>query len=170
MKPMSRPLYLVTLLVVFVPMAGSRAEAQSPDSRAQIGQLIARFKAAILAKDGTAMHGLFLPGGSWLQCLDKASLARVHAIHPEAKACASGSYEDFAKSVGTATTALEERFDHISIKSDGIVATVYFDYRFLVAGKLQNHGVETWQLADTGEGWKINGMLYSVIVDDFPQQ
>ena len=134
--------------------------------RAQIQQLVEHFKGVIIAKNGDAMRAMFLPGGSWLQGTDKTSLAKVRAKKPDAQQFAPGSYEQFAKFVGTAPKAIEETFDNVRIETDGIVGTVYFDYQFLVEGKPQNHGVETWQLVHTDDGWKISAMLYSVIMDD----
>lgn len=135
--------------------------------RVQIQQLVNRFKGAIVAKDGSAIRGMFMPGGSWLQGVDKSSLAKVRAKRSDAQQFAPGNYEQFAKFIGTAPKAVEETFDNTRIETDGIVGTVYFDYRFLAGGKLTNHGTETWQLVHTDDGWKISAMLYSVILDDF---
>ncbi|HEY4145709.1 hypothetical protein [Pinirhizobacter sp.] len=134
--------------------------------RAQIQQVVDSFKAAIIAKNGKAMSGMFLSGGSWLMAVDKASVAKIRTRHPEAKQFVPGSYEEFAGFVGSAPRPIEEVFSNVSIQTDGIVGTVYFDYRFLVDGKATNHGAETWQLVHTDEGWKISAMLYSAIMDD----
>lgn len=134
--------------------------------RAQIQKVVDGFKAAIIAKDGKAVRGMFLPGGSWLMAMDKAGLAKVRAKHPEAKQLVPGSYEEFAGFVGSAPKPIEEVFTNVRIQTDGIVGTVYFDYRFEVDGKATNHGAETWQLVHTDEGWKISAMLYSAIMDD----
>ena len=134
--------------------------------RAQIQKVVEAFKAAIIAKDGKAVRGMFLPGGSWLMAMDKAGLAKVRAKHPEAKQLVPGSYEEFAGFVGSAPKPIEEVFSNVRIQTDGIVGTVYFDYRFEVEGKATNHGAETWQLVHTDDGWKISAMLYSAIMDD----
>ncbi|WP_430392243.1 nuclear transport factor 2 family protein [Dyella sp. 20L07] len=150
-----------------VPLHAEQAMADSHTmDRAQIQQLVDRFKGAIIAKNGDAMRAMFLPGGSWLQGVDKASLAKVRAKKPDAKQFAPGNYEQFATFVGTAPKAIEETFDNVRIETDGTIGTVYFDYHFLMEGKSQNHGVETWQLVHTDDGWKISAMLYSVILDD----
>lgn len=166
MKPVLSALMIATALVVS-PHAWSAA-GDHAEGQAQIQQLIGHFKSAIIGKDGNAMRGMFLPGGSWLQGLDRASLATVRTKKPDAKQFTPGSYEQFAHFIETAPKdkAIEETFDHVRIDTDGTVGTVYFDYRFLVNGKPTNHGVETWQLVNTPEGWKIGAMLYSVVLDD----
>jgi hypothetical protein len=166
MKPALSALMIAAVLVVS-PHVRSAA-ADHAEDQAQIQQLIGHFKSAIIGKDGNAMRGMFLPGGSWLQGLDGVSLAAVRTKKPDAKQFTPGSYEQFAHFIETAPKdkAIEETFDNVRIDTDGTVGTVYFDYRFLVNGKPTNHGVETWQLANTSEGWKISAMLYSVVLDD----
>ncbi|GLQ95552.1 nuclear transport factor 2 family protein [Dyella acidisoli] len=167
MKPVLPALMLAIMLAVPLHAWAATSDTHAED-QAQIQQLINRFKSAIVAKDGEAMRSMFMPGGSWLQGLDNGSLATVRTKKPEAKQFAPGSYEQFAHFIETAPKdkAIEETFDNLHIETDGTVGTVYFDYRFLVNGKPTNHGVETWQLAHTEEGWKISTMLYSVILDD----
>lgn len=161
---------LTALLLAASLVAPLRAEETASAAhtldRGHIQQLVDRFKAAIIAKDGNAMHAMFLPGGSWLQGTDKPTLAKVRAKQPDAKQFAPGDYEKFAKFVGSAPKPIEETFDNVRIETDGIVGTVYFNYRFLIDGKPSNHGVETWQVVNTDDGWKISAMLYSVILDD----
>lgn len=135
-------------------------------ARAEVQQLVERFRHVILIKDGEAMRGMFLPGGSWFQGLSETSLATVRAKKPEARQFNSGSYEKFAKFVGTSPAAIEETFDNVRIETDGTVGTVCFDYRFIADGKQTNHGMETWQVVRESDGWKISAMLYSVIMDD----
>jgi hypothetical protein len=158
---------LVVALSFTAPVRASDAPADAHAAdRVQIQKVVEGFKAAIIAKDGKAVRGMFLPGGSWLMAMDKAGVAKVRAKHPEAKQLVPGSYEDFAGFVGSAPKAIEEVFSNVRIQTDGIVGTVYFDYRFEVDGKATNHGAETWQMVHTDEGWKISAMLYSAIMDD----
>jgi hypothetical protein len=133
-----------------------------PSARAELQQLVERFKHAILVKDGGAIRGMFLPGGSWFKVLDPASLVAARAKNPEAKQLSPGSYEDFAKFLGTTSAALEETFDDVRIETDGTAGMVWFNYRFISDGKQDHHGVETWQVVQQSDGWKISAMLYSV--------
>ncbi len=135
-------------------------------ARAEVQQLVESFKNAILVKDGEAMRGMFLPGGSWFRVLDRTSLAAVRAKTPEARQINPGSYEELVKRLETSPAALEETFDNVRIETDGTVGTVCFDYRFINDGKQTNHGMETWQLVRESNGWKISAMLYSVVLDD----
>lgn len=144
------------------PLAAEGSAAPRED----IAHLVERFRQAILAKDGDALRGMFLPGAPWWQVTDPATLAAIRLKKPTAPAIAPGSYEQFASFVARANQPVEETFDHVRVDTDGIIGTVHFDYRFVMGGKVTNHGTETWQVMHTDEGWKINAMLYSVIVDD----
>lgn len=135
-------------------------------ARAEVQQLVEKFRHAIHMKDGEAMRGMFLSGGSGFRVLDRTSLAAVRAKNPEARQFNPWSYEEFAKSLGTNPAALEETFDNVRIETDATVGMVWFDYRFIKDGKQSNHGVETWQVVRESDGWKISAMLFSVILDD----
>lgn len=134
-------------------------------ARAELQQLVERFRHAIIVKDGEVMRGMFLPGGSWFRVLDRASLAAARAKKPEARQINPGSYEEFAKFLETNPAALEETVDNVRIEADGTVGMVYFDYRVIRDGKQTNHGAETWQVIRESDGWKISAMLYSVTDD-----
>lgn len=160
---------LLAIIFAASAMTTLHAEAAPADStaadHAQIQQLVDHFKGAIIAKDGQAMRSFFLPGGSWMMGLDKASLAKVRTKKPGAPQFMPDNYQKFADFVGSAPKPIEEVFDNVHIDTDGVVGIVYFNYRFLVEGKPTNHGVETWQVVHTDQGWKISAMLYSAILD-----
>lgn len=163
-KPVLSTLMFFISLAMPLHAADVSLDARAP-AREEVQQLVERFRHVILMKDGEAMRGMFLPGGSWLQGLDGTSLAAVRAKKPEARQFNSGSYEKFAKFVGTSPVAIEETFDNVHIETDGTVGTVCFDYRFIADGKQTNHGMEAWQVVRESDGWKISAMLYSVIPD-----
>ena len=158
-------LVLPALLLLALSVTPVHA-ADAAQSRAQIQQLVERFKTAIKAHDGDGMAALFLPGGSWHQTLDDASWAKVKLKEPNARQVMPGDYQKFSQFVGKASKPIEETFDNVRIETDGTIGTVYFDYVFLESGKPTNHGAETWQLVRMPDGWKISAMLYSVIPDD----
>ena len=165
MMPALSALVFSMSIPMFLHAAEVPADARA-SAHAEVQHLVESFKHAILTKDGDAMRGMFLPGGSWFRVLDRTSLSAVRAKKPESKQLNPGTYEDFAKFLGTSPATLEETFDNVRIETDGTVGTVWFDYRFIKDGKQSNHGVETWQVVRESDGWKISAMLYSVVLDD----
>ena len=48
--------------------------------------------------------------------------------------------------VSNSKASLNPTHTHLQLNSDGTIASVYFDYVFLIDGKEQNRGSETWVL------------------------
>ncbi|PTR32982.1 hypothetical protein C8J98_104193 [Luteibacter sp. OK325] len=164
---LSRTLVTFATALLIAPLA--QAAVPSPAAaKTDINQLVETFKAAILAKDGKKLDTLFVAeSSSWFSALDQTSLEQMRAKKPDAKRFRAepDAYKGFTKFVGSTTHAIEEKFDNVRIDTDGTVGSVYFDYVFLLDGKPTNHGNETWQVVRTDDGWKINAMLYSIILD-----
>lgn len=145
---------------IAAPTAQQKIDA--PTAQAQIEQVVEQFQAAIIAHDKTALEGMFVAeGGSWFQVTPEQSRvvslvrSRVHA----------DDFRHFAAFVGNSKQPIEEKFSNVRIQTDGAIASVYFDFSFLVDGKVNNMGSETWQLVNTGDGWKISAMAYSSYPD-----
>ena len=142
-----------------------QARAVAP-GQAQIEEVITRFKTAIVAHDQKGLEALFVPeGGSWFEVLGEDAYHRIKARKPGLSRVHADSYRHFAALMGGAKQAVEEKFDNVRIHTDGAVASVYFDYVFLIDGKRNNVGSETWQLVHTNDGWKISAMAYSSYPD-----
>ena len=71
------------------------------------------------------------------------------------------SYQEFAKFVANSKGSLDPRHSHVRIFSDGTVGTAYFDFDFVIDGKVENRGSETWQLVKGSQGWRIAAITYS---------
>ena len=108
------------------PVHASAADPQAA-ARAELGQLVEAFRHAMFVKDGGAIRGMFLPGGSWFKVLDPASLAAGQTRNPEAKQVNPGSYEDLARFLETTPASIEETFENIRIETDGTAGMVWFD-------------------------------------------
>lgn len=155
--------------VLFAGLAGlavvGQARADGSD-QARIEQVIRRFQAAIVAHDQQGLEALFVPdGGSWFEVLGEDAFRRIKARKPDLSRVHADSYRHFAASMGGARQAVEEKFQNVRIHTDGAVASVYFDFVFLIDGKRNNVGSETWQLVHTNDGWKISAMAYSSYPD-----
>jgi hypothetical protein len=55
----------------------------------------------------------------------------------------------------------EEQFSNVQIDTDGSIASVTFDFVFLLDTKEINRGREAWQLVNTDDGWKIVSVIWS---------
>jgi ketosteroid isomerase-like protein len=129
---------------------------------AAIEQVMKQFHDAVVAHDGAALSGLFLPDANiWLNVLTDAAYDRAQAKAANTSKVRASSYRDFAKFVSTTPKALDPEHSNIVIHTDGTIAAVYFDFVFKIEGKDENRGSETWQLVKTIEGWRIAAISYS---------
>lgn len=143
-------------------LTGTARAADDVEAKAQIGQVVERFQAAIIAHDKAALEALFVAdGGSWFEVLGEDDYRRIKARKPELSRVHADNYRHFVAFIGDSKQRIEEQFSNVRIQTDGAVASVYFDFVFLVDGKSNNVGSETWQLVHTNEGWKISAMAYS---------
>jgi hypothetical protein len=130
---------------------------------AAIGQVVEQFKTAIIARDGKTLGSLFLQDhDSWLSVADEPTWAAVKARNPAARKVLPSTWKKFAEFVQTAPKPVEERFYDVRIDTNGAVASVWFDFDFLIDGQVTNHGSESWQMVRAEDGWKISSMLYSM--------
>jgi len=127
-----------------------------------VQHVIDAYHEAVLTHDGDRLAHLFLPeGGMWLNVLSDDTYARARAKSPEAVKIHAGSYTDFVKLVSTSKASFNPTHTHLQQNSDGTIASVYFDFVFLIDGKEQNRGSETWVLVKGNDGWRIAGITFS---------
>jgi hypothetical protein len=146
-------------------LAGPVHAADHTADVAAINQVVEQFKAAIIAYDGKTLGGLFLQDhDSWLAvaAVDDAGWAAIKARNPKARRVVPDSWKKFAEFVQNAPKPVEERFYNVRIDTNGAVASVWFDFDFLMDGQVTNRGSESWQLVRADDGWKISSMLYSM--------
>jgi len=145
-----------------LPAAQTQTASDHRADKTAIEQVMKQYHAAILAHDGNALAGLFLPEANlWLNVLTDSAYARVQANSPGARKVRVSNYKDFAKLVSTTPKSFDPEHSNVAIHTDGTIAAVYFDFVFNVGGKANNRGSESWQLVKTTDGWRIASIVYS---------
>ena len=96
-----------------------------------------------------------------VQCHVRRRVRERRAKNPATPKVRHSSFQWFAKIVSSSHSALDPEHDNVRILTDGTIASVYFNFVFLVDGKQENRGSETWQLVNTSNGWKIAAITYS---------
>jgi ketosteroid isomerase-like protein len=147
------------VLVVTATASGADRSAQAT---AQIKHLMAEYHQAVVSHDGARLSSMFIDNGStWFNVLSDSAYARAHAKDPAAAKVRHSSYQWFANIVSTSHSRLDPEHSDVRILTDGTIASVYFNFVFLIDGKPENKGSETWQLVRTSAGWKIAAISYS---------
>jgi hypothetical protein len=144
--------------------------AERPDSTvgttsqdvADIQRVMEAFHHAVATHDGEGVSGLFLDHGStWVTVLSDKAFATARAKNASTQKVHVSSYRDFSAFVSSTKSALNPRHADVRIASDGAVASAYFHFDFVIDGKVENRGDETWQLVKTAAGWRIVAITYS---------
>ena len=158
---MSRSVYRSRLVVALLLSTTNQAKDRAQDV-ADVQHVMDTFHHAVVAHDGSALAALFIPEGSaWLNVLSEDAYARAKVKSPNVAKIRLGSYKDFAGFVSNSKDNLDPQHSHVRIRSDGVIASAYFDFVFLINGKVENRGSETWQLVKGTEGWRIAAITYS---------
>jgi hypothetical protein len=167
---------LTTHVVITALLLPTASPAERPDATAapegvssgksrdlaDIQRVMDSFHQAVVTHDGSKLGALFIPEGStWLNVLTDEAYARVKSQSPATPRVRIGSYKEFATFVSNSKATLDPRHSHLRIQSDGTIASVYFDFVFLIDGKVENRGCETWQLVKGPGGWQIAALTYS---------
>ncbi len=160
------------VLVCLVPLLSAKAEtpkylgrttSTAADTQA-ILQVTQDFQKALVNKDALSLSGLLL----------HSKILFSTPLSPERLKQRQGSVDTHADGVDVAgaigflnfiansKSKLEERFHNIRITQDQHLAWVMFDFEFLEDGKVENHGLEVWQMVKTvDQRWKILSVVWS---------
>lgn len=129
---------------------------------ADIQHVMDTFHQAVATHNGRRVSELFLDQGStWVTVLSDKAFASARAKNASAQKVRVSSYQDFAAFVSNTKSNLDPQHTDVRISSDGAVASVYFHFNFVIDGKVENQGDETWQLVKTVDGWRIVAITYS---------
>jgi hypothetical protein len=136
--------------------------ASTVQDTVDVQHVMEAFHDAVVSHDGARLSALFIPDGStWLNVLTDEAYAQAKRKKSDIAKVRVSNYKDFAKFVSSSKVSLEPKHFNLQTHSDGTIAAVYFDFLFLINGKLENQGSETWQLVKGSEGWRIAAITYS---------
>jgi hypothetical protein len=154
-------MHRTSIWIVALALTTSQLAVAGTDS-AEVRKVMDTFHRAVVDHDGAQVAALFIPEGStWLNVLSDEAYARARAKTPGVAKIRVGNYKEFVNFVSNSKVSLEPRHSHVKIFSDGTIAAAYFDFEFMIDGKLENRGSETWQLIKGPDGWRIAAITYS---------
>jgi hypothetical protein len=164
---------LITILVIVLFTKACYAQQQTTAAdKAAIEQVLDKFMQSIIKKDTATFVSLFashIPI-AWVDVQSRETLAIAQKTNAKAAAIEHDDYKNFVRYIGTSKDALEEKFYNVKIRTDGLLASVSFDYSFWSNNKKENRGQENWELVFDGNNWKIAGVYYSYILESVTKQ
>jgi hypothetical protein len=137
----------------------------TPQDTQAINRVIDDFQVAIKTKNTRLLSSLVLNSNILFDAPGSPKdIASAHEKYDTTyDGLRAGGYGNFARFIGSSKEAVEEKFYNVKITQDLNVAWVMFDYEFLVDGKAQNYGVETWQMMKVADDkWKIASVMWTM--------
>lgn len=136
----------------------------TPQDTAAIHKVIADFQTALKTKNVHLLSSLMVSNNILF-----ANPARPDVIKKIQETTdvtynglAPAGYPGFATMIKQEKGVMEERFYNVRITQDDNTAVVMFDFDFRYDGKIENHGLETWQMMKDKDGkWKIASVFWS---------
>lgn len=163
MKNIPGPTKRFTALFLMLAATSHASIVVAADRDTQdVKHVLDAFHDAVYTNDGNRLAALFIPEGSaWVSVLTDSSYGKLKGEHPGVSQIKVGNYRDFVKAVNASQGTFRPTRSNLVIHTDGSVASVYFDYVFVIGGMAQNRGHETWQLVKGENGWRIAAIAYS---------
>lgn len=162
-------LVLVGVLSLSASLQPALAGQNDPEDVAAVREVVEAFRTSIIKKDKATFLSLFISENpedvTWQMVDDDARVARLKTIVPEARRVVKWPENNHLAMIDSTIRAgsepLEEVFRDVVIDTDGEIASVNFDYSFLLDGQEQHWGREMWHLVRTDDGWKIISVIWS---------
>ncbi|PKG95949.1 hypothetical protein [Paraglaciecola sp. MB-3u-78] len=165
------------ILITFVLLLSKTAIACNDEQN--LNGIVKSFESAIISKDKSKFLNLFVDGTvSWVGVHTKSDyenelkwanskegIELKRKIGDKFREPAKYRYstpEIFIDSIIDNPKGQREEISNIKIVCDGEIAAIYFDYIFYDGDRKSNSGKENWQLINTGNGWKINAVNFSI--------
>lgn len=156
------PVAAAFALLISIMASSARGRPSTGQDTVDVRHVMDAFHAAVVGHDGARLGALFVPEGStWSNVLSDQGYAAARSRTPDAPKVRWSSYKSFISFVSNSKAALDPQHVNVRVLSDGTIASVYFDFRFMIDGREQNRGSETWQLLKGAEGWRIAAITYS---------
>ncbi len=157
-------MFLPIIFSLFLSLGAFAADSGKQDK--EIMDVVEGFRISIIEKDENRFVNLFYDMSiPWIG----VHTYRRAGVLPSKNGIDNGSLTGFIGYIFSTREHIEEKFWDIRIHTDGGIASVYFKYSFHKDGYKENWGDESWQLIKTGEGWRINSVIYSIILNPVPK-
>jgi hypothetical protein len=135
----------------------------APQELAAITRLTQDYQGAIAAKNPRALSALMFSAN--ILFATPATDAVAQHVRDSSDVTFDGiggaGLGGFLRFIAGSPQALRQRIDNVRIVQDGVIASVDFDYDFLMDGRTVNHGMQSWQLYKTEGSWKILSAVWS---------
>jgi ketosteroid isomerase-like protein len=170
-KQMNKKKAVVVFIALLTCALAGQALAQgpeyksNPDDLATIRSVLEEFRQDIIHKDGYAITKLILnPAVLFHHINNQEEVDGARKQNAQFDGVGPSQLDGFVKFLATSKDKLEEKFYNIEIRQDGDLGLVTFRYDVVIADKVNNSGIEHWQLCKIDGQWKILSVTWTSYV------
>lgn len=161
-----RPVHGLAVVAAFGFAGSATADwhgNSSPADVAAIRALVGAFRTAIHNKDEAAFRALFIDGPVVWQSVDSDATraAEGRPGRDPVERTPDKTPASFIRGIVRHPGRTDESMTNIRVASDGVIASVSFDFVYSQDGRPLNWGLESWQLLNTAAGWRIVSVVWS---------
>jgi len=132
------------------------------DDLTKIRGVLEEFRQDIIRKDGYALTKLVLnPNVLFHHTNTQGEIDSARKYNAQFDGIGPSQLDGFAKFLATSKDKLEEKFRNIEIRQDGPLGLVTLNYDFVINDKIQNSGLEVWQVCKIDGQWKILSVTWT---------
>lgn len=158
-----------TIRAVLVFALAGHALAQEPQYKSndedlrKIRGVVEEFRQDVIRKDGYALTKLMLnPNVLFHHINNQQEIDGARKLNAQFDGVGPSQLDGFVKFLATSKDKLEEKFYNVEIRQDADLGLVTFNYDFVINDKVQNTGLEHWQVCKIDGQWKILSVTWTV--------
>jgi len=149
-------------VIILMPLSNLAMAQHYTKEKTEIEKVVQQFKESIIQKDSATFYSLFHEDPViWIGVVKNRSQQKRLKKNPENhQNYFSDTYQNFFRYI-LEKGEKEEKFEHVRIINDDVIASITFDYSFRERNSITNWGKEYWQLIKVEGKWKIVSIIYS---------
>jgi|GEM_PF-1107444 len=158
---------LTGLLSGFIFSNTTKISKDLDSNHLELNEIMQKFKTAIIEKDTLSFDKLFFDEEvSFVGIMSELTEASIKKDYPDFQGVSVSNSSKFIREVSTSANPQEERSYNPVIETDGIIASISFDYSFHSGGRLIQWGHEKWNLVLVENEWLITNVIFSIHFPD----
>lgn len=159
-------------LLLLVMNFGLLYSQESNEHKIILNEVIIEFETSIIEKDSARFKKLFFTEEvPFVGRMSEKTEMSIKKDYPEFEGIAVSNSNKFINEICATEKEQKETFYNIRIETDGVIATINFDYTFHSGKKMIQWGNENWNLVFVDKKWLITDVIYSIRfpdIEDFP--
>jgi hypothetical protein len=150
---------LISIVLLHQPSVGQDIKEPS----FQIQEVVTIFQHSIENKDSVAFNKLFFSDSiSFIGIMSAKTEESIKKNYPEFEGVAVSNSRKFIREICNSPKKQVEKIYNVDINTDGIIATVSFDYSFHSNNVIFQWGFEKWNLVFVDNTWLITDVIYTI--------